>query len=213
MRALRFWSVIGVVTLIVSGTPAAPRVNAQWRQAVPFGPISALAGWTDISAASGLVDDVRFSRWHGSDPSPLIRVSRRDGQLKAEALLWFPNMALHPSHYPSGPDVTCDSRQEPPRTCIKPVAIPSTVVLPDIAALLGIPSCRTPPRSGADGARIPPVAHPTHTLTLQMQMVGAQTVFRTYECVGADSETGPGAPLAVRLLKILDEVGLAAGYR
>lgn len=204
-------SVAAVVALLVCWyPPAVPLVQAQWRQAVPFGPVAALTGWTDLPSASGLIDEVRFSRWHGGEPSPLVRIKRdRNNVISTEALLWFGGDFTHPSRLPSGSDVLCDSRKEPPPTCIKPIPIPSTVVLPDIADLLTIASCETPLRSG-----VPPVPTPTHTLTLQMQIVGNRAAFRTYRCAGPLTiQKGPGATLSARLLNILEELGRAAGYQ
>jgi hypothetical protein len=213
MRALHFWTVIGVMAVIVGSMPAAPPVHAQWRQAVPFGPISALMGWTDISAASGLAHDVRFSRWHGGEPSPLIRLKRDAGKVFTEAVLWFGGDFTHPRHLPTGPDVRCDSRKEGPQTCVKPIEIPAGVVLPDIADLVEIRSCETEWLPPVNGLPQPIPAQPTHTLTLQMQIVDGRRPFRTYTCVGPSTEKGPGAQLSTRLLKILSDVGRAAGYQ
>jgi hypothetical protein len=203
-------TVAAVGALLVCYPPAVPLVEAQWRQAVPFGPIAALTGWSDLPSASGLIDDVRFSRWHGGEPSPLVRIRRdRNNVISTEALLWFGGDFTHPSRLPSGSDVLCDSRKEPPPTCIKPIPIPPTIVLPDITDLLKIESCETPMRPG-----VPPVAVATHTLTLQMQIVGGRAAFRTYRCAGPVTvHKGPGAALAARLLNILEELGRAAGYQ
>jgi len=204
-------TVAAVVALLVSCyPPAAVLVEAQWRQAVPFGPIAALAGWTDLPSASGLIDDVRFSRWHGGEPSPLVRIKRdRNNVISTEALLWFGGDFTHPSRLPNGPDVLCDARKESPPTCIKPIPIPLTTVLPDIADLLTIEPCETLIRPG-----VLPAPAVTHTLTLQMQIVGSRAAFRAYRCEGPLTlQKGPGAPLAARLLKILEELGRAAGYQ
>jgi hypothetical protein len=200
-----------LVGLFVCLTAQGPRaLSAQWRQAVPFGPVAALAGWADLpSARSTLESEVRIGRWHGNTPSPLLRVLLRDGIVRTEALLWWGSDGIHSSHFPSGAEVLCDSRKESPQTCIKFIAIPSTLVLPDLVTeLLKIKTCETPRTDPMP----PPVPLPTHPLTLQMQL-SDRGGFREYRCVAPGTvQKGPGAALGVRLLNILSEVARSAGY-